>query len=330
MTSEYHDSWTKYAEDVEKKEKVDAAVEKDRKSMEAFRDATQPRMTGYEFRTGHRTQFPEIKVLDGENDEQAAYRVAGERRQAGVEEFKEGSIWGAQQAVDAWAQGLLALERLKNLRKYKPLRNVSAAAGDGAGGPRAAADAAEEEAESAPDPSDEAVVELSVVLRLNVAQALLKLKEYQACISHCDKALEYHPSSLKALWRKAQAVWGIRNPGLARETLERLLELDEGNPAAVALLREIEQEEQRRRVKRTGVKGASTWEARVEAARHQPRPARPRDDVAASAGGAGEEKQDSEAEDDEEDGADEEDIGFWAGFFVWLGKLCCRRRQKQE
>ena len=31
----------------------------------------------------------------------------------------------------------------------------------------------------------------------------------------------------QALWRKAKAVWSIRNPGLAREALGQLLEADE-------------------------------------------------------------------------------------------------------
>merc|ERR1712178_159361 len=57
----------------------------------------------------------------------------------------------------------------------------------------------------------------------------------------------------KALWRKAQAVWGTRNPGLAREALDALMKVDPENPAAISMLREIEVEEARRRKKRTGV-----------------------------------------------------------------------------
>merc|ERR1712060_862061 len=86
----------------------------------------------------------------------------------------------------------------------------------------------------------------------NIAQALLKLRQFETCILHCDAALDIDPHSKKALWRKAQAVWGIRNPGLAREALNRLLEVDEGNPAAIAMLQEVDAEEKKRLAKRTG------------------------------------------------------------------------------
>merc|ERR1712046_122857 len=82
----------------------------------------------------------------------------------------------------------------------------------------------------------------------------LKLKDYERCIQHCDHALDYDPCSKKALWRKAQAVWGIRNPGLAREALTRLLELDPGNAAAVAMLREIDTDEVKKKARRLGAR----------------------------------------------------------------------------
>lgn len=318
MTTEYHDDWANYAKDITKQESLEAEVKKNQDSQQAFLEATKPRNQGYEFRGGHKTKFPEIEVLEGEDDELAAFRVASERRQAGVEHFTLGTIWGAQAAVDDWGQGILALERLKNLRKYKPLRNVSLEATDGDGGDNA------EPAE--PNPSETEIATLSLILRLNMAQALLKLKQHEACVAHCEKALELDPTNLKALWRKAQAVWGIRNPGMAREALERLLELDEGNPAAVAMMHEIETEEQRKRIKRTGVKGSAADRAPIPEAR---RPTR-------GEGGAEPKSADDQAEEEDDDddegddGDDEEDIGFWEGFFAWLGKIFCRKRQKFE
>merc|ERR1712039_1020219 len=179
-----------------------------------------------------KTPFPEIVLGEGETDDTAAFRVANERRNAGKDAFAEGTVWAAQQAVDAWAQGVLALERLQNLRKYR---------------------VPDPDAEPVPDdPPYEEVWALQLTLRLNLAQALLKLRQFETCILHCDAALDIDPQSKKALWRKAQAVWGIRNPGLAREALNRLLEVDEGNPAALSMLQEIELEEQKRLAKRTG------------------------------------------------------------------------------
>lgn len=196
---------------------------------------------GFEFRTGKTTPFPEIAQQDGETHEQAAFRVAGERRAAGVKSFSDGSVWGAQVAVDAWGQGILALERLRNLRRY------SAKAADGA----------ERSTLVRPTvPSAEEENAMALALRLNLAQGLLKLREFEACTMHCEVALELDPTNAKALWRKAKAVWGVRNPGLARETLARLLAVEPGNPAAQAMLREIDAEEARRRLRRGGSRPA--------------------------------------------------------------------------
>ncbi|CAE7239210.1 Spag1, partial [Symbiodinium sp. KB8] len=182
---------------------------------------------GYEFRNGHSTKFPSIPVEEGETDIEAAYRVASERRTAGREAFGDGtSVVSAQAAVDAWGQGILALHRLRNLNK------------------RACAEGASTPLES---PSAEDVNELDLVLRLNIAQALLKLKQYECAVSHCDAALEINPRNVKALWRKAKAVWGLRCPGEALQALEDFLSVDPGNPAARAMLKEIEAEEQKRK-----------------------------------------------------------------------------------
>lgn len=235
-----------------------------KRASAAFQAASRPSTshTGYEFRKGFKTQFPDCKAQPGESEEEAAFRVAAERRGAGVESFNDGTVWGAQRAVDAWGQGLLALERLKNLRRYRPLEAITAqsvaheAEGGGAEG-----EATEQQREPAElpveNPTEQEVASLQVTLRLNIAQALLKLRDFEPCITHCDKALELEPTSTKGLWRKAKAVWGMRNPGLAREALGLLLELDEGNAAAIAMLREIDQEEAKKRVRRTGVRGAA-------------------------------------------------------------------------
>ncbi|CAJ1377213.1 unnamed protein product [Effrenium voratum] len=180
---------------------------------------------GYEFRPQHGTKFPKIERLEGENDLQAAYRAAAALRQSGLGAFDNSSVVAAQEALDAWGQGILALHRLRNLRAH---------------------------AESDVGPSEDAVNELDLVLRLNVAQALLQLRCFEEANLHCEAALEIDPGNPKALWRKAKAVWALRCPGEARSVLEEFLAQEPKNPAAVAMLREIEVEELKKKAKRVG------------------------------------------------------------------------------
>lgn len=286
---ENYSKWEKYATD-------------EAQAMEAEEKAAKPAQeypfkssgVGYEFRPGHKTKFPEISLAEEETEEAAALRTAGECRERGNISFADGTVWAAQQAVDNWGQGLLALERCRNLRKYRKARI--------AGGTATEADFACEAAEEA-DVADDAataaeaaaavatgaqvaegdvaepprrlrripevleVSALQLTLRLNIAQALLKLREFEKCVVYCDLALDMDPCNMKALWRKAKSVWGIRNPGLAREALDRILELDPANAAALALLREISGEEARKRARRLGARPAqAAAAARREAA----------------------------------------------------------------
>ena len=61
---------------------------------------------------------------------------------------------------------------------------------------------------------------------------------------------------MKALWRKAKTLWALRCPGEAKDALEDFLKVDPGNPAARAMLLEIETEELKRKAKRVGPKFA--------------------------------------------------------------------------
>jgi len=191
---------------------------------------------GYEFRAGHSTKFPKIQQQDGETDLQAAFRAASELRNAGLKHFGDGSRFvAAQEAVDSWGQGILALHRLRNL-------SARAVAQD------------DENARLLLEGSQpvELVDALEVVLRLNLAQALIKLKQFENAVCQCQGALELDPKNVKALWRKAKAVWALRCPGEAREALDEFLKVDPGNPAARAMLLEIETEELKRQAKRVG------------------------------------------------------------------------------
>jgi len=208
--------------------------------------ALRPSGGGYELRKGHKIVFPKIVALEGETDQASSFRVAKECRQRGNNTFTEGTVWAAQAAMEAWGQGLLALERVRNLKYY--------------GAQQAMQDEQNKlaQAKETNNPSVEDLNSLTVTLRSNISQALLKLRDFEFCVIHCDAALELDPRNAKVLWRKAKAVWEIRNPGLAREALHQLLDVDKDNPAAVALLREIDAEEARKYTRRTGMPSAAT------------------------------------------------------------------------
>lgn len=256
----YYKDWDKYAGEVvaghDKEEEEQRQRERDA-AMHANL-AQGSRSQGYEFRTGHKTQFPPIIELPDETDQEAAWRVAGECRAKGNKAFAESdSVVCAHAAVDFWGQGLLCLERLKNLRKYakKPAAmNPEVLQSEEFWKGWADETTSYEQAVTpvVTGPAPEVTSALMVTLRLNIAQALLKLHDFEACICFCDAALELEPHNSKALWRKAKAVWATRNPGLAREALTLLLKVDGSNAAARQLLREIEAEEERLRSRRLG------------------------------------------------------------------------------
>jgi len=113
---DFYSRWEKF-DDGQEDEKEPTKM---RSAEELF--GPSPGQRGYAFREGGKTHFPEVTEAANETQEAAALRVAQERKAAGNEFFKEGTVWGAQQAADCWGQGLLALERAKNLRKYRKAR----------------------------------------------------------------------------------------------------------------------------------------------------------------------------------------------------------------
>eukprot|EP00933_Yihiella_yeosuensis_P002350 TRINITY_DN10399_c0_g1_i1.p1 TRINITY_DN10399_c0_g1~~TRINITY_DN10399_c0_g1_i1.p1 ORF type:complete len:332 (-),score=89.58 TRINITY_DN10399_c0_g1_i1:61-1023(-) len=295
-----HDSRGVDAKEEEKEEKIQdessPETEKPVANTTAEASSAQPRRTlwsgirpsrggsGYEFREGARTPFPEITLNDGESDVEAAFRVGKECRQTGVVAFGDGSSFvAAQEATDAWGQGLLALHRCRNLRN------------------RAIAEEELPVSDSGPNETDLDHLELG--LRLNIAQALLKLRQFENSAAHCEAALEINPENLKGLWRHAKAVWGLRCPGDARQSLDKLLELEPGNLAAKALLVEIEAEEQKRLAKRSGKVGTQRQRGNTTS---QSAPIDP-----------AESEQGSSATAD----LPSEDRSFWH---------CCKRRSKQH
>lgn len=235
----YYSEMDKYTKDeVEADEKEQKELEERQKEQHYQRQADSWKGNqGYEFRSGHKVRFPEIPVLEGETEQTAAYRVAGELKALGVEAFKIGSVWETQRAADFWGQASLCLERLRNLRKYARKDNAT--------------DAAKESDVVAL--TDDEIDALWSNIRLNLAQGLLNLRDFEKCVHCVDVVLDQMPNCSKALWRKAKACSEMNNPGLAKESLQRLLEIDEGNAAAISLLKEIDFEEERKRAKRLGL-----------------------------------------------------------------------------
>lgn len=302
---EYYNEWDKYANaEAKAADEVEKAEEEERRNKRMMENLGSSRAssTGYEFRKGHKIQFPEIVLAETEDDDEAAWRVACERKETGNESFRDGSVWGAQQGIDAWGQGLLALTRIRNLRKGRvkkaaddlkralkeasgqkvesaDLMDFSTAEAWEAMGWTGSVKANQEKEEEAISkdtvvaigktvdavkasqrgPTDEEVLSMVCTLQMNVAQGLLKLGQFENAVGHCDAALQIEPNNVKALWRKAKAVWGTRNPGFAREALDALLKVDPSNAAALTMLREIEVEEAKKKKKRTGMNVKPTF-----------------------------------------------------------------------
>ncbi|KAK9500153.1 hypothetical protein O3M35_001467 [Rhynocoris fuscipes] len=80
--------------------------------------------------------------------------------------------------------------------------------------------------------SDRSAVLLA--LHLNIAMSHLKLKNFTNAKNSCDTALEMDPNSLKALFRRGQALLQLSEPALAKKDFEKVVELEPTNKAAVA------------------------------------------------------------------------------------------------
>mmetsp|Transcript_24252 Transcript_24252/g.68782 ORF Transcript_24252/g.68782 Transcript_24252/m.68782 type:complete len:279 (-) Transcript_24252:35-871(-) len=80
------------------------------------------------------------------------------------------------------------------------------------------------------------VFDMEHKVAINIAQAYLKTGEYNKAIESADKALNRHPDSAKALYRKASAHMQLLNFSEAEEVLEKLLEVEPENAAAKQML----------------------------------------------------------------------------------------------
>ncbi|XP_026222183.1 peptidyl-prolyl cis-trans isomerase FKBP4 [Anabas testudineus] len=73
---------------------------------------------------------------------------------------------------------------------------------------------------------------LQLAAHLNLAMCYLKLQEPNQALEHCDKALEIDDSNEKALFRRGEALFGMKEFDRARDDFQRVLQLYPANKAA--------------------------------------------------------------------------------------------------
>uniref|UniRef100_A0A3Q1C6G8 peptidylprolyl isomerase n=1 Tax=Amphiprion ocellaris TaxID=80972 RepID=A0A3Q1C6G8_AMPOC len=89
------------------------------------------------------------------------------------------------------------------------------------------------EHESGLSPEDENKAKaLQLAAHLNLAMCFLKLQEPNQALENCDKALELDGSNEKALFRRGEALFGMKEFDRARDDFQRVLQLYPANKAA--------------------------------------------------------------------------------------------------
>lgn len=89
-------------------------------------------------------------------------------------------------------------------------------------------------------PDGASSVELRSICHANRAACFLKLKNYDDTIKECKKALEFNPSYVKALSRRAEAHEKLEQYEEAVSDLKKVIELDPSNAQAIRSLRHLE------------------------------------------------------------------------------------------
>ncbi|XP_070686988.1 peptidyl-prolyl cis-trans isomerase FKBP4 [Pempheris klunzingeri] len=73
---------------------------------------------------------------------------------------------------------------------------------------------------------------LQLAAHLNLAMCFLKLQEPNQALENCDKALEMDPSNEKALFRRGEALFGMKEFDRARDDFQQVVQLYPANKAA--------------------------------------------------------------------------------------------------
>lgn len=77
------------------------------------------------------------------------------------------------------------------------------------------------------DKHREAVLKVKVPICLNLAAVRIKLNKFQLAIELCNEVIKEQPNNSKALYRKAQALFGMKNFDSALDSVEKALKVVE-------------------------------------------------------------------------------------------------------
>ncbi len=92
---------------------------------------------------------------------------------------------------------------------------------------------------------EEAIRALEVPLVLNVAAAAIKSCDYEEALKQCEKVIEILPENPKALFRRGQARFGLKDYDLALQDLNKVKNLQPDDKSVVAELEKVKKARQR-------------------------------------------------------------------------------------
>jgi len=87
--------------------------------------------------------------------------------------------------------------------------------------------------------------DLKKVCELNRAACLLKAKDFAEARTSCDNVLKEDAQNVKALFRKAQAEFGLKNFDESMRMLKKVVEIDPQNKEARALYKDAQAEQKK-------------------------------------------------------------------------------------
>ena len=77
---------------------------------------------------------------------------------------------------------------------------------------------------------------LQLAAHLNLAMCFLKIQEPNQALESCDKSLEIDSSNEKALFRRGEALFGMKEFDMARDNFQRVVQLYPANKAGKSQL----------------------------------------------------------------------------------------------
>lgn len=207
-----YSAWDHYAMEVgreddeeaerKKKELEDSAFEREmERTREYYRN--QPKPTPYE-------------KVDAEAEEETMWKATLEMKREANELYKLGGQWNYKEAMKLWKSAVLGCVRVRNWRKYqmKPGQEWRG-------------------------PLEEEVMQTWTSILCNMGQCAINTRDFVSALEYLDGVLEEDPRNVKALYRKAVAGQVTKNNGMALECLEKILEIDGSNSAALSLKQQI-------------------------------------------------------------------------------------------